>query len=117
MRSQKIGGTLDLARSLNYEVMESAGGDVQKVKFFYNYYGMFVDMGVGKGTKIGSVKDYTISRRLEGKHGGNQRHAKKWYSKTMYAEVLKLGALMQQQYGKKAVARIIEMPTDFKLNL
>jgi hypothetical protein len=43
----------ELFRSFKYNVLASSGGDVQKIEFAFRYYGKFVDMGVGRGTKLG----------------------------------------------------------------
>ncbi len=50
-------------------------------------------MGVGRGVKIGDVKESVISRKLSGKMLGNRRRPKKWYSKTFHAEVMKLSEI------------------------
>jgi len=94
----------DLARDLREHVQASADGEIMKVEFFYSWYGKFVDMGVGKGTKIGDVNENRTSRNLEGRHTGNRRRAKPWKSATLFAEVNTLNALLLEKYGRKALA-------------
>ena len=98
--------------SFLYDVIASAQGDLIKIDFAFHYYGKFVDMGVGKGTKIGQVRENTTTRRLEGKMLGNRRRQKKWYSKTFHAEVMKLSEILQQKYGQKGIVAITENIND-----
>jgi oligoendopeptidase F len=114
----RVKNTEDLSNSLAKQVVSASGGDVQKVLFFYNYYGKMVDMGVGKGIKLGDVKENTLSRRLEGRRNGNRRRAKKWYSVVFYSQTVRLGEIMQKTYGKKAIATVVEnLPSFIKMEL
>jgi hypothetical protein len=112
MAKLKIGNSRALMDSFIHEVISSFGGDLMKIEFAFKYYGKFVDMGVGKGVKIGSVKESATSRRLEGKMMGNRRRPKKWYSKTFSAEVMRLTEIMQREYLSKYVAVIMENISD-----
>jgi hypothetical protein len=93
-------------------VVASAQGDVLKIDFAFKYYGKFVDMGVGKGVKLGRVKENQDSRRLEGKMLGNRRRPKKWYSATFYAEAMKLGEIMAKEFGRRGTVVISENIND-----
>jgi hypothetical protein len=86
-----------LWQSFTADVIGQAGDDDLKIQFAFEFYGKFVDMGVGKGTPIGGVKENAISRRLEGKFLGNRRRPKKWYSKTLAAEVSRLAELLADE--------------------
>ena len=108
----KIGESGELARSFLYDVVASAQGDVLKIDFAFRYYGKFVDMGVGKGVKIGQVKENQDSRKLEGKMLGNRRRPKKWYSKTFAAEAMKLGEIMAKEFGRRGTVVISENIND-----
>ncbi len=55
--SMGIGDTGNLRRSFQSFVQSEAGGDRLKVRLLYAYYGKFVDMGVGKGQKLGAGND------------------------------------------------------------
>lgn len=57
----KIGqnSTGDLNRSFKYKVIAGSRGNVDRIEFAFNYYWKFLDMGVGKGTKLG---DRPVSR-------------------------------------------------------
>lgn len=104
----KIGNTQDLYRSFVEQVINQANGDKLKIEFAFKYYGKFVDMGVGKGVKIGDVKENSTSRRLEGKMTGNRRRAKKWYTKELRHQVLRLEELLSEKYGRQVQNMITE---------
>jgi hypothetical protein len=112
LASNKIGDTGSLLRSFKYNVLASAQGNVLKITFLFEYYGRFVDMGVGKGVKIGDVKESAASRKLSGKMLGNRRRPKKWYSKTFHAEVMKLSEIFAKEYGHRGVVAITENLSD-----
>jgi hypothetical protein len=115
LTSNKIGDTGTLLKSFKYNVLASAQGNVLKITLLFEYYGRFVDMGVGKGVKIGDVKESATSRRLSGKMLGNRRRPKKWYSKTFHAEVMKLGEIFAKDYGHRGVLVITENTSDKSL--
>ncbi len=97
-----IGDTGELERSFQQFVEVNSEGDLQKIELLYAYYGLFVDMGVGKGTKNGDQGRNSDERRLMGKQRGNQRKPKKWVNKTTHGQVLKLGELLADNAGQRA---------------
>jgi hypothetical protein len=109
----KISYSDSLRRSIRTDVMRAVGGDVDKVRLLYNYYGAFIDMGVGRGQKIDEVK-YT--GKLLRVVGGTGRKPKKWYSVTITAECNTLADLMMKHYGHKGMVAVTEqIPT--KINM
>jgi hypothetical protein len=112
LASSRIGDTGTLLRSFKYNVLASAQGNVLKITLLFEYYGRFVDMGVGKGVRIGDVKESATSRKLSGKMLGNRRRPKKWYSKTLHAEVMKLSEIFAREYGNRGVVAITENLSD-----
>jgi hypothetical protein len=108
----KVGNSGALLQSFQYNVLASAQGNVLKITLLFEYYGRFVDMGVGRGVKIGDVKESATSRRLSGKMLGNRRRPKKWYSKTFHAEVMKLSEIFAKEYGHRGVIAITENVSD-----
>jgi len=44
----------NLYRSFKFKVIAGAQGKVDRIEFAFNYYGKFLDMGVGIGTRIGN---------------------------------------------------------------
>ena len=99
-----IGRTGDLVRSFTSAVQADSRGDVQKITFTYLYYGMFVDMGVGRGT--------TYAQR-----GNSARVAKPWYSSVVRREVYKLGELMIERHGVSVLKslRMVEQTINMAL--
>ena len=101
IEQMKINYSYQLADSFVNHVISHANGNVQKIEFAFNYYGKFVDMGVGKGVSLEDVG-----------HAYTTRKPKPWYSRSFYAEVQKLGRLMAEKYARKGVMAIIENVDD-----
>jgi hypothetical protein len=93
--AQGIGESRDLINSFTHQVITDANGDPTLIQFAFEYYGKFVDMGVGRGVKIGFS-------------GQTNRKPKPWYSKTFAAQVYKLAELLAKKYAKKATIVIVE---------
>lgn len=111
----KMGDSMKLYQSFAYHVILAANGDFGKVKFLYQYYGMFSDMGVGKGVSLNEVKDLSSSRRLEGQLLGNRRRPKKWYTKPLAYQVKRLAEIMRDVYGEQALLVFNEIPNRVQL--
>lgn len=75
--------TGDLLRSLDWKVIEN------EIHILYNYYGMFPDMGVGKGQPLYS--------------NSGKRKPKPWYNKIIHREIMRLTELMAKNVGLRAV--------------
>jgi hypothetical protein len=102
----------ELFRSFQYNVLASSGGDVQKIEFAFRYYGKFVDMGVGRGTRLGDQPISMGVHKLSGKFLGMKRVPKKWYSKTFYSETQRLVEILQEEYGHRGQVSISENIND-----
>lgn len=85
--------TSELMRSFTSAVSTDAKGNPEKVAFTFLYYGIFPDMGVGKGVTYEQI-------------GQSNRTPKPWYSKQFFREVKKLGYIMAEKYGEKALEAI-----------
>lgn len=92
IRDLKIGYTNELRFSFKKELIRQANGDVMKVAHAFNYYGSFVDMGVGRGTSLSDA----------GPH--NSRKPKMWFNKKYYQSVMKLKEKMAETYGEQFTA-------------
>ncbi len=86
-----------LANSFMHEVIGNAGGDPMRIEFMFNYYGKFVDMGVGKGITLDDIGQVSSKRR-----------PKRWYSPVFMAEVSKLASLLSQKYARLGAVTIVE---------
>ena len=94
----KIGVTGSLKYSLLYALKSVADGDIGSVQILFNYYGKFVDMGLGKGVKIESVSSNSEMYSAAGK---SHRKPKKWLSKTLYGEINQLQLLLLKNYSEQ----------------
>lgn len=88
MNQLNVIDTGELLKSLGASVSVDAAGNVDKITFFYLWYGIFPDMGVGRGVKLGDTSD--------------TRQKKPWYSDVFIGQVNKLGLLMAERYGYDA---------------
>ena len=83
--------------SFVFDVIGNAGGNPERIDFAFEYYGRFVDMGVGKGVKMGNPNNVVT-----------KREPKKWYSKTMYRQAQKLSEILAVKYSIKGASVIRE---------
>jgi len=83
-----------LLNSFTHFVNTQSGGSPDKITFAFEYYGKFVDMGVGRGVKLGAVET-------------SIRTAKPWYSKTFWSQFEKLKDIMVEKYQVKSKITII----------
>jgi hypothetical protein len=98
----KIGQSGQLYDTLNHTLIRAAGGNVEKIEFLFNYYGSFVDMGVGRGMPLGGKgenENYSKYRNERGQLHVYRRKAKKWYSPVIYRELITLRELLASKYG------------------
>lgn len=113
MVKKKVGGSA-LKNSLKFRIVNGADGP-QKVIFNYLQAGKFIDMGVGRGQKLGDVKGNKNLYKALGLHG---RVAKKWYSPTMTAETKRLAELTTQLYGRSVFAIVNDnIPNEINLQV
>lgn len=85
IQDMEVWHTGALFESLAYHVVSHANGDVARIEFFFNYYGRFVDMGVGKG---------------------GSRKRKQWYSKVFSGNMNDLVRIVAEKYGQEAGKKI-----------
>lgn len=75
-------------------------------RFSHGYYGAFVDMGVGRGTKLGDVAFDSRFRGTGAESSG--RRPKRWFSRNIYREINKLADLAKGIIGMDATAAIVD---------
>lgn len=90
-----IGHSGNLINSFAHHIITQSQGNPERIEFAFEYYGKFVDMGVGRGVSIGEVEF-------------SDRRKKPWYSKTFFSQVKKLGEILSVKYSEKAKAIIVE---------
>lgn len=96
IQALKIGNSGDLVRSFTQHVITQADGNPQKIEFAFEYYGKFVDMGVGRGVKIADVES-----------GENYRKRKPWYSPVFFGQVKELAKILAEKYAYRAQLGIV----------
>lgn len=120
LEKYNIGGGIpgDLERSFRAHVETESNGDIRKIELAYLYYGLFVDAGLGKGTKSGDQQANSDSQRLLGKVRGNARTPKPWLSKTTPGQLYKLGDLLQIDASERAGRILMQtLPRDLNIDL
>lgn len=89
-----VKGTGKLLNSFTYTIHTQANGNPELIRFAFNYYGKFVDMGVGRGVTLETVEFST-------------RKPKPWYSKVFWGQFQKLKELMVDKYQMKSTMSIL----------
>lgn len=90
----RIGHSGQLVRSFTQHVRAQADGRVDLIQFTFEYYGKFVDMGVGRAVRIDKVEF-------------SNRRAKPFLSKTFFSQLEKLKDILADKYGQKAQITIV----------
>ena len=90
----KIGSSGQLIKSFHQHVQAQANGNPELITFTFEYYGKFVDMGVGRGVKIEDVSS-------------SNRRPKQWYSKVFFSQLEKLKDILVEKYSRKAQFTIL----------
>ena len=86
--------------SLMNHVINHANGNLPRIEFFFLKYLIYVDAGVGRNYNRGN------SGRVD--KVDSQRQRKIWYSRTAYAEYMKVNEYIQKRYGEQAGMAFIE---------
>lgn len=92
--------------SLRNEILAGTTVGPDMVKFTHAYYGAFIDMGVGRGTKKSDVAFDRSARGTGAESSG--RRPKKWYSPVIYRELNILSDLAANLLGHAGQAAIVE---------
>ena len=91
IRKFKVYNTFALLNSFQSHVETSSNGDPEKIVFTYMYYGMFPQLGVGKGVKLGMPSN---------------RVKKPWFNDVINKEIRILAFKTAERYGKEVVSAI-----------
>jgi hypothetical protein len=83
--------TGQLHESFQHHVVTQSDGDIRKISFFFNVYGMYVNNGVGKEVYAGNSGDLGFSPK---------RQRKRWYSSVFWREVDKITRYVNWKYSK-----------------
>ena len=98
-----ITDTRQLFNSFKAHIVRESNGKPELIKFFFEYYGKFLEMGVF-GVGVGRNSPY------------KPRHRQKrpWYSRIFARQVRRLADLMAKQYGYQSVTTIAESVSENK---
>jgi hypothetical protein len=91
----RIKGAHNPFNSFKHHINTNANGDPVMIEFAFNYYGKFLDMGVGKGVTLEN-RDHLKSLGL------TTRAQKEWYSKIFFAETQRLKQKLAKEYSDRA---------------
>lgn len=87
----------ELYDSFQHHINTQANGDVRKISFFFNVYGMYVNDGVGKEVYVGNPGDLGFTPK---------RKRKRWHDGVFYREVYKITQYITWKYSKGALEMI-----------
>jgi hypothetical protein len=108
-----IGVSNQLIDSIILDIQFKAPDIASEVRLRFNYYGKFVDMGVGRGQKKGE-KPVKLKKKV-GKT--STRKAKPWYSPIFWAEFNKLVAFLTEKGAADGALIIRENWEDNSISL
>lgn len=94
--------TGNLYNSIYYKVLNAAGGDRSRVDFFFNYYALFVDLGVGRGQKydhVDNAQRRKRSKRYKPWKGQGDRQSRPAVIPELRYQSLRLSRLMAMRYA------------------
>jgi hypothetical protein len=90
----------ELVRSFVTHVLWHAGGNLQRVEFAFEYYGKFVDMGVGRGVNLQN-RDAMIGA------GATSRRPKPWFTDTFYKQLAVLRGILSERLAQNTQLAIV----------
>jgi hypothetical protein len=85
--------------SFKHHVNAQANGDIRRISFFFNVYGMYVNDGVGREVSTGNLGDLGFTPK---------RKKKRWHSSVFWREVDKITRYVNWKYAKGALEIIGE---------
>ena len=100
--SYKIGHSGRLRASIMTEVFRQAEGTIG-VKLYFERYGRFIDMGVGRGKSLSTREGFR-----EQHDARKQRVPKPWYSRTYFAKVRQLNDVLAMKLTEEVVENIVK---------
>jgi hypothetical protein len=97
----KSGRTSYLKNNWTHSIIDLATGSAT-LRFSYPMYGLFVDIGVGKGSNY-TAQQYSRSRYGRKMGDGEARRPKRWKNKTKAFTQKRIGEVLTKRYGKNFV--------------
>lgn len=107
--------TGDAFRSIYAKVYNAAGGNTEKISFFFNYYLYFVDMGVGGGQPIERVdrsEKAKYNRLYKPWDDTGDRQSRPAFAMEFRYQLFKLSYIVSAYYGELITNGIVFSITD-----
>lgn len=90
----------DLKKSMRYSLFFDGNRRISRIRIEYSFYGLFIDLGVGRGVPLEDIGYQKIGRSLLGRKVKGRR-AKRWYLKTIYGQTIRLMTIVSAQRGSE----------------
>lgn len=101
-----------LVNSFEKFIHTNSGGDPSRILFAFEWYGKFVDMGVGRYVSL-DIRDALINA------GAIKRRPKPWFTDVFYKQLEVLRHLLEEKYAMKTelyITRNLEDNSDLGFN-
>jgi len=123
LRKRGIGNTGALEQSIKQLTSGNAG--IEKIVFTFLKYGIYMDMGVGRGRSLQDKRNKKFDNGINRLLGVKMTRSKpskfrkkedyQWYSKSLYGAIYKgLPKVLAEAYGREA-AMVINIPNVYQL--
>jgi hypothetical protein len=99
---KNIGQSGELLKSFVSNIIRNSNGNPQRIEVMFNFYGRFVDMGVGNGQSLSGVARTQNNRNRVAT--AKRRRPKKWYAPTRAAEERELAKILVREFGIKGIS-------------
>lgn len=108
VQQMQIYDTRTLLNSFAIHVQQAAGGRVDYVVFAFQYYGRFVDMGVGKYQPADAISQNLLAKMDSPGRRTRSREPRPWYSKAFYSQLRKLSEILAEKYAQRSALTIVQ---------
>lgn len=92
----KVYRTGELYKSLKHEIQRNSDGNIDKIDFVFLVYGVYVDAGVGRGSR--GSRDWLDATEFDEWDRKTDRVRKQWLSRTFYGQIMRLREILAERY-------------------
>lgn len=103
----------DLKNSMKYRLYLDSNRRINRITLEYDFVGLFIDLGVGRGVPLDDIGYQKIGRTLLGRKV-KQRRAKRWYLKTIHGQTIRLMNIVSAQRGHEFTVMVDSALHNFK---
>lgn len=107
--------TGNLYNSIFYKILNAAGNDHAKVDFFFNYYALYVDLGVGRGqsySQVDNAQKRKRHKRYKKWKGPGDRQSRPAVVPEIRYQSNRLARLLATRFAIQAVRPIYMLASD-----